>query len=123
LREPAASARSERQRAPQSRADDSEHRSELASEEHTAAPNAALGARTGRHVLVLNWRDTRHPLGGGSENYVESIAEQLSVRGHRVTVLCAHYSGAAREERIRPAGPALAEADVAVVRRGGRLTV
>ena len=68
----------------------------------------------GRHVLALVWRDTRHPLGGGSETYVESIAEQLHGHGHRVTIFCAMYEGAAREE-VR--GP------VTFIRRGGRLTV
>jgi glycosyltransferase involved in cell wall biosynthesis len=71
-------------------------------------------ARAGRHVLVLNWRDTRHPLGGGSETYIESIAEQLCARGHRVTIVCALYRGAAREE---------AQGGVQFIRRGGRLTV
>ena len=55
-----------------------------------------------RHVLVLNWRDTRHPLGGGSETYVENIAEQLCARGHQVTVFCATYPDAAREEFVGP---------------------
>ena len=30
-----------------------------------------------RHVLFLNWRDTRNPEGGGSEVYVERIAGDL----------------------------------------------
>jgi glycosyltransferase involved in cell wall biosynthesis len=63
---------------------------------------------------VLNWRDTRHPLGGGSETYVENIAEQLCARGHQVTVFCATYPDAAREELV---------GSVRFVRRGGRLTV
>ncbi len=67
-----------------------------------------------RHVLVLNWRDTRHPLGGGSETYVENIADQLVARGHRVTIVCARYAGAEREE---------VQGQVTFVRRGGRLTV
>src|SRR5690348_2477729 len=53
----------------------------------------------GQHVLWLIWRDTGHPLGGGSETYAENVAEQLCARGHRVTILCAHYPGAAREEK------------------------
>jgi hypothetical protein len=68
----------------------------------------------GRHVLVLNWRDTGHPLGGGSETYVENIAQQLVAGGHRVTVVCARYAGAARQE---------VRGGVTFVRRGGRLTV
>jgi glycosyltransferase involved in cell wall biosynthesis len=60
------------------------------------------------------WRDSGHPLGGGSETYAENIAEQLCDRGHRVTIFCAQYPGAPREE-MRGA--------VAFVRRGGPLTV
>ena len=67
-----------------------------------------------RHVVVFNWRDTRHPLGGGSETYIESIAEQLCARGHRVTIVCAHYPGAARRER---------RGEVEFIRRGGRLSI
>lgn len=67
-----------------------------------------------QHVLVLNWRDTGHPLGGGSEAYVENIAAQLAARGHRVTIICARYTEAAREE---------VRGDVAFFRVGGRLSV
>jgi glycosyltransferase involved in cell wall biosynthesis len=74
-----------------------------------------VDASPGRHVLFLNWRDTRHPLGGGSEVYVESIAEQLRAHGCRVTILCARYPDAAAFTRT--AG------DIAIVRRGGRTSV
>jgi len=73
-----------------------------------------VDAARARHVLVLNWRDTGHPLGGGSETYVENIADQLTAQGHRVTIVCARYAGAAREEVRR---------GVAFVRVGGRLSV
>ncbi len=73
-----------------------------------------MAGQRSRHVLMLNWRDTGHPLGGGSETYVENIAAQLCVHGHRVTVLCAHYRGASRRE---------VRGDVVFLRRGGRLTV
>jgi glycosyltransferase involved in cell wall biosynthesis len=67
-----------------------------------------------RRVLVLVWRDTRHPQGGGSETYVENISEQLATLGHHVTIFCAHYPGAAREET---------RGGVTFVRRGGTLTL
>lgn len=68
-----------------------------------------------RHVLFLNWRDTRNPEGGGSEVYVERIAAELVAIGHRATLLCAaHQQGPANE--TTPDG-------VDVVRRGGRHTV
>ena len=50
------------------------------------------------HVLLLNWRDTRHPEGGGSERYVERIAEGLVRRGYLVTVQCAAHDRAGRGE-------------------------
>jgi glycosyltransferase involved in cell wall biosynthesis len=69
----------------------------------------------GRHVLFLNWRDTRHPEGGGSEVYIERVAAEMAARGYRSTILCQAYANAAAEE-TRPDG-------VRVVRRGGRHTV
>jgi len=68
-----------------------------------------------RHVLILNWRDTRNPEGGGSEVYVERMAAELAVRGHRVTLLCAAHAHGPAEERT-PEG-------VAILRRGTRHTV
>ncbi|GAA1482044.1 glycosyltransferase family 4 protein [Gordonia sinesedis] len=49
-------------------------------------------------VLLLCWRDTRHPQGGGSETYLERVGAELSRRGVRVTYLTAAYPGSAREE-------------------------
>jgi glycosyltransferase involved in cell wall biosynthesis len=53
---------------------------------------------TALRVLFLNWRDTRHPEGGGSEVYVENVARSLAAAGHHVTVFCAHYPGALERE-------------------------
>jgi len=55
----------------------------------------------GPHVVFLNWRDTGHPQGGGSERYVERIAFGLAQRGYRVTICCSAYSGAPRRQAIR----------------------
>lgn len=51
-------------------------------------------------VLFLNWRDTRHPEGGGSEVYVENVARSLAAAGHDVTVFCAMYDGAEPTEVV-----------------------
>ncbi len=51
-------------------------------------------------VLFLNWRDTRHPEGGGSEVYVENVARSLAAAGHDVTIFCAMYSGAEERETM-----------------------
>ena len=68
-----------------------------------------------RHVLFLNWRDTRNPQGGGSEVYVERIAGELVRRGHRATLLCAAHADGPAEE--------VTAAGVRVLRRGGRHTL
>jgi glycosyltransferase involved in cell wall biosynthesis len=66
-------------------------------------------------VLILNWRDTGHPDGGGSEVYAERVADGLASLGHRVTLLTARYAGSTAAE-TRPSG-------VRVLRSGGRLGV
>jgi glycosyltransferase involved in cell wall biosynthesis len=73
----------------------------------------ARGAGT-RSIAFLVWRDTTHPEGGGSELFIERVAEQLSERGWDVTICCAAHDGAADDE-IR--------AGVTYRRRGGRLSV
>ncbi|WP_229791939.1 glycosyltransferase family 4 protein [Micromonospora fulviviridis] len=72
-------------------------------------------AGTPRHVLFLNWRDTRNPEGGGSEVYIERVAAELVRHGHQVTLFCAAHEAAPAEETN--------EAGVRLVRRGGRHTV
>ncbi|MCU1691369.1 MAG: group 1 glycosyl transferase [Frankiales bacterium] len=49
-------------------------------------------------VVLLNWRDSGHPEGGGSELYVEQVAAGLAARGHDVVLLTARYPGSAAEE-------------------------
>jgi glycosyltransferase involved in cell wall biosynthesis len=65
-------------------------------------------------IAFLTWRDQRHPDGGGSEVYVESVARELVARGHRVQIRCARYPGSAEREVVD---------GVEIVRNGGRLTV
>ncbi len=63
------------------------------------APGAAARpGGTSMRVLFCNWRDTRHPEGGGSEVYVESVARALAAAGDDVTVLCARYPGSVQDE-------------------------
>jgi glycosyltransferase involved in cell wall biosynthesis len=52
------------------------------------------------HILFCNWRDTKNPEGGGSERYVENMARGLADAGHDVTIACAAYRGAPREEIV-----------------------
>lgn len=51
------------------------------------------------HVVALNWRDLKNPLGGGAEVHMEEILRQLGRRGHRCTLLTSRYPGAAAEEQ------------------------
>lgn len=49
-----------------------------------------------RSVLMLCWRDTGHPQGGGSETYLQRIGAQLAATGVNVTLRTARYPGAPR---------------------------
>ncbi len=51
-----------------------------------------------RQIAICNWRDRRHPEGGGSELYIESIAARLAAAGHRVTMMCASVEGEPGDE-------------------------
>jgi glycosyltransferase involved in cell wall biosynthesis len=63
---------------------------------------------------MLNWRDSGHPEGGGSELYVESVAAGLVADGHEVTLFTAQYDGAP---------PSEVRNGVRILRAGGRFTV
>jgi glycosyltransferase involved in cell wall biosynthesis len=65
-------------------------------------------------VLLLCWRDTRHPQGGGSETYLQRIGAQLAASGVAVTLRTARYAGAPRREVID---------GVQINRAGGRYSV
>ncbi|WP_461166986.1 glycosyltransferase family 4 protein [Tsukamurella serpentis] len=67
-----------------------------------------------REVLLLCWRDTRHPQGGGSELYLERVGQELARRGVRVTLRTARYPGAERSETV---------GGVRISRGGGRFSV
>lgn len=67
-----------------------------------------------RSALLLCWRDTGHPQGGGSETYLQRIGAQLAQSGVDVTLRTARYRGAARREIVD---------GIRVQRSGGRYTV
>lgn len=67
-----------------------------------------------RSVLMLCWRDTGHPQGGGSETYLQRIGSQLAGSGVDVTLRTARYDGAARRDVVD---------GVRISRGGGRHTV
>jgi glycosyltransferase involved in cell wall biosynthesis len=65
-------------------------------------------------VLLLCWRDTGHPQGGGSETYLQRIGALLAESGIDVTLRTARYQGAVRREVID---------GVRISRGGGHYTV
>ncbi|SPM33351.1 glycosyl transferase [Mycobacterium rhizamassiliense] len=67
-----------------------------------------------RSVLLLCWRDTGHPQGGGSETYLQRIGSQLAASGVDVTLRTARYRGAPRREAVD---------GVRISRAGGRYSV
>ncbi|MBT0567479.1 glycosyltransferase family 4 protein [Williamsia sp. CHRR-6] len=67
-----------------------------------------------REVLLLCWRDSGHPQGGGSERYLERVGAELARRGVAVTYRTASYPGAPRSETVD---------GMFVSRGGGRLSV
>ncbi|WP_264886221.1 glycosyltransferase family 4 protein [Dietzia sp. NCCP-2495] len=66
-------------------------------------------------MLLLCWRDSTHPQGGGSERYLEHVADGLAAAGHTVVFRTSRSPGAARSETA-PSG-------VRYSRAGGRFTV
>jgi len=67
----------------------------------------------GRHIVVLNERDPRHPQAGGVEVHLAEIFGRLAAAGDRVTLLASSFPGAAAEETVDR---------IRVVRLGNRYT-
>lgn len=68
---------------------------------------------SGRHAVVVNWRDLEHSRSGGAERYAWEVARSLIGAGVRVEFLTARERGQARRE--------LREG-VTLTRVGGRIT-
>jgi glycosyltransferase involved in cell wall biosynthesis len=65
-------------------------------------------------ILVLNWRDPKHPQGGGAEAYLFEQAKRWAAWGHRVQWLSAGFAGGAARETLE---------GVAIRRAGNAVTV
>ena len=63
-------------------------------------PTHPMPAYQRLRVLILNWRDVRHPQAGGAEKYLHEIAKRWVVKGHRVEWLTAGFAGAPRTEAV-----------------------
>ncbi|KAA0918638.1 glycosyltransferase family 4 protein [Dietzia sp. ANT_WB102] len=66
-------------------------------------------------ILLLCWRDSTHPQGGGSERYLEHVADGLAAAGHTVIFRTSRSPGAARSTTT--------SSGVVFSRAGGRFTV
>ncbi|MCZ9301342.1 glycosyltransferase family 4 protein [Corynebacterium marquesiae] len=49
-------------------------------------------------ILLLCWRDSTHPQGGGSERYLERVGEYLASQGHEVVFRTSKHMNAAHRE-------------------------
>jgi glycosyltransferase involved in cell wall biosynthesis len=66
------------------------------------------------NILILNWRDVRHPKSGGAEHVTMEHAKAWVKAGHTVTWLTSHYDRAKHESAVD---------GVNFVRRAGSLTI
>jgi glycosyltransferase involved in cell wall biosynthesis len=80
---------------------------------NVAAPSP-LARLAGLRVLVLNWRDVRHPQAGGAEQYMHQIARRWVDAGAHVTWCTARPPGRLAVEVID---------GIRVVRSGGELSL
>jgi len=65
-------------------------------------------------ILLLNWRDMKHPAGGGAEVWAHRVSEGLLDRGHQVIFFTSAVKNEPEMESIN---------GVQMVRRGGRFGV
>lgn len=72
------------------------------------------GPMTGKRIVMLSWRDTTNPEGGGAEIFLERMADGLVQQGAAVTLFSAAYPGAVRDETVR---------GIRFVRRGSAMSV
>jgi glycosyltransferase involved in cell wall biosynthesis len=65
------------------------------------------------NILVINWQDWMNPLSGGAESHLRETFSRIAAMGHRVTLFCSSFPGAAAEETVD---------GIRIIRRGGRST-
>lgn len=63
-------------------------------------------------ILVLNYRDRKHPAAGGAERHLHSIFSRLVQKGHKVVLLTTSFQGGLEREFVD---------GIEVIRRGGDL--
>ncbi len=52
------------------------------------------------NILVINWRDIKHPRAGGAEVRLHHVYEPMVARGHRVVLITSQFSGCESNEVI-----------------------
>ncbi len=66
------------------------------------------------NILILNWRDLKHPLAGGAEVSLARHAQYWQSRGEKVTWFSSYFKGAKKEEVVD---------GIRYIRRGTHYTV
>ncbi|MGI9004193.1 MAG: glycosyltransferase family 4 protein [Pseudonocardia sp.] len=79
-----------------------------------ALPGSLLEQLSDARILVLNWRDVRHPQAGGAEQYMHQIACRWAAAGAQVTWLTARHPGQPKQETVD---------GIEIRRAGGPLTL
>jgi len=51
-------------------------------------------------ILILNWRDIRHPRAGGAEMRLHQIYAPLTQQGHEVVLYSSAFSGCKKQENV-----------------------
>jgi glycosyltransferase involved in cell wall biosynthesis len=59
-----------------------------------------MTAARGSRLVILNWRDRRHPAAGAAELYCERVARELGARGRSVVLVTSRPAGTAARERL-----------------------
>jgi glycosyltransferase involved in cell wall biosynthesis len=77
-------------------------------------PSSVLPHLVGLRVLVLNWRDVRHPQAGGAEQYMHQIARRWVDAGAQITWFTARAAGQEPTALID---------GIRIVRSGGELSL
>lgn len=77
-------------------------------------PTRPIRQRNRLSVLIINWRDPKHPNAGGAEAYLFEIAKRIARDGHVVEWLTAAFPGAEHTEEY---------GGIRFIRVGNRFTV
>ena len=66
------------------------------------------------NILVINWRDIKHPLAGGCEVYLHELMKRWNKEGHEITMVSGGYTGLPKRTIID---------GIEIIRVGGKYSV